>query len=266
MVARGVFKEALVLAGGVGSRLSSITMGEPKYLLTIKGLPLTLYPVLVLWMTGVERFVIVVAEKFSSVIRRRFSGLLREVGAEVVYVENPRPDLENGYSLLLGAKEVAGEEFIVTVGDHLYTTKLVSSVASHRFREAGVVVGGDPEPKYVDVSEATKILADEGHRLTRIGKHLDSYTHVDVGVFTFKKSVFNNILFGTARGAGLTLSDLLLELVRSGVDVRVAELRDAVWYDVDTPEDVRGLLEGGGRRVLEAVWSEVSSYLGRGES
>jgi choline kinase len=262
VVGSRAYEEALVLAGGVGSRLSSVTGGKPKYVFNIRGLPLTLYPILTLSLIGVSRFVIVVAEKFVDMVEDEFSRLLSRIGIEVVYVSNPHPELENGYSLLLGVKEIKSSEFIVTVGDHLYSTGLARTITSYGLEDADVKVGGDSAPKYVDVNEATRILADKNRRLISIGKNLDKFTHIDVGLFLFKKKVFREVerLEREAK-VKLSLSNLILTMQRRGVDVKVAELENALWCDVDTPRDLAELLGGERTIVLETVRSEVSRKL-----
>ena len=255
-----VYKEALVLAGGIGSRLSSITGEVPKYLLDIRGLPLAFYPILILRIVGVERFVIVVAEKYADLMKRRFSRLVKHGGPELVYVYNPKPELENGYSLLLGVREIKSEEFIVTVGDHLYGTNLIKSIMSYQLREADVRVGGDADPKYVNVEEATRILADKNGRLLNIGKNLSEFTHIDVGVFLFKKKALESFINAGIRSK-ITISGLILEMLRRGVNVHVAEVKGAAWCDVDTPEDLRDVLEGSKTIILDLIHSEVSKYL-----
>ncbi len=255
MASAGSLKEALVLAGGLGRRLSRISGDRPKYLLEINGVPLIMYPMLTLYGVGVERFVVVVAEAFLDSMRRRLSPIERL--ATVEYVANPKPELENGYSLRIGA-DVMGEVFIATVADHLYTGGLVLDLVETRLGDAAAIICGDPAPLYVDIGEATKILASGEGKLLLIGKGLSSYTHIDTGLFIFRRS--GVLAAGHLELLSKSNISSFLQGISKEDSVIVATTWNHLWIDIDTPTDLERLFSVA-RKVLDSVSKEVLSLI-----
>jgi 1L-myo-inositol 1-phosphate cytidylyltransferase len=155
---------AAVLAAGEARRL-----GGRKPLARLHGRPLAWYPVSVLHLLGAAEFIVVTRPDLAPELR----GLVESVagsGSATVVVNN-EPWRENGYSLLLAAREAGPAATLwVSMSDHVYSPLLAARVAAqHPGR--GYTVACDREPCCIDTGEATRVLA-EPPLASRVGKGL----------------------------------------------------------------------------------------------
>jgi len=247
-------REAVVLAAGLGTRLA---LGQPKFAVSVRGVPLLYFSTLLAVQTGVQRLLIVVASSYLDVAKQ-LAAPLERLSVRVQVIPNPEPHRENGYSLLLAVPHITTAPILLFMADHL----LPRSVASRLLRSSGdLVIAGDRSPRFVDVNEATRIQA-VASRVRAIGKHLPSYTHIDMGAFLLG-SRFLSFIRQFREAPHLPLSKLVQAAVDAGLDVRVAELCGVPWTDIDTPTDLRSLLSGERQPVLNYVYAELRTLIQR---
>lgn len=253
--------EAVILAAGKGSRLRRISKATPKFLANIRGRPLVYYAASLLESIGVERINIVVP---GGWVRKAMKMLGRfDFAAEINFIENYEVDRENGYSFLLARKEIKSKRFILTMCDHLFSKRTLMRFlqGASEFIGANVVIGGDRSPRFINVDEATKILANRSKKVLKIGKELKKFNYIDMGLFIMRRRVFEIIGDMPYRRYVLKLSDLITELIKRGATVTVAEVTGGIWTEIDTPEDYLKLHYGERKIVLrsieEAMVSEV---------
>lgn len=105
---------AVILAGGLGTRLRSVVPDLPKPMAPINGRPFLEYQ-LDYWISqGVSRFVLAVGYRHEA-ITKHFG--LRYKGAKIEYVVEERP-LGTGGGFLLAAEKVGGRRpFLLLNGD-----------------------------------------------------------------------------------------------------------------------------------------------------
>jgi len=247
-------QEAVVLAAGLGTRLA---LGRPKFAVTVQGIPLFFFPALLAVRAGVRRLLLVVASSFLE-LAQQLAAPLEQLGVSVQIVPNPYPSRENGYSLLLAIPHLCTNRALLLMSDHL----LPYAVVEQLLRSTGdVIVAGDRKPLFVSIDEATRIYAVNG-RVRTIGKHLRSFTHVDMGAFLLNQRFLSFVMQFEER-TPLLLSELVQAAVDAGLDVRLAELYSVPWTDIDTPEDLRSLLDGERRSVLDRIYTELHPLIRR---
>lgn len=244
-----VIREAVILAAGLGTRLRDY-LGIVKYLAGIQGKPLISYPLKALKWAGVEHVHLVVNPMHGTEL---VEAARREFG-RVDYVENPYPERENGYSLLLAKKLVSEEYFYVSMADHIYQPDILEILSRKVDGRAVIVMGGDSRPRYIDVAEATKILAPGG-LVQRVGKEVRNYTHIDVGVHVFSRRIYE--IIGRDIPEKLRLADIVNMAVSRGFTVRVADVTGAAWTEIDTPSDYEEVVGGTRRPVVEAFYRSL---------
>jgi len=246
-----MIREGVVLAAGVGSRLSEIARGA-KFALRIAGRPLIHYPILSLVSAGVDRIVIVTRGAALPVLRRLVERL--DVSLEIEYCVNNRWRRENGYSLYVASRCVEAGEFYVSMSDHIYPSDVAYRLleAASRHPDAVAIVAGDREPRYVNVEEATRIRA-RGVYVEAIGKGLYPWNYVDAGVFVMRREIFDVARRLAERRERFGLSDVISEAVRQGYRVAVADITGLPWAEVDTPEDYDSLVSGWKRELPRLV-------------
>jgi len=248
--------EAVILAAGLGKRLREVVKG-PKFALKVEGLPLIYYPILTLANVGVRKFVVVVARKFYNIARNVVRNLEERYGLEIVLIENPCPEKGNGYTFLLARESIVGEKFFVSMCDHIYSKSIPLEIMKTMVKSnADVVVGADSSPKFIAIEEATKIYADEKGNIVKIGKNIEKYNYIDLGVFMIKRNVLDKVIDLKSK-VHVSFSDIIAEAARKKCKVIIAEIKQGLWTDIDTPKDLEELLRGKRRTVLNFVLREV---------
>ncbi len=207
--------KAVILAAGLGTRLG----GGPKPLVKVGGIEILLRTMRLL-SPYVSEFVVV-----ASVYAKDIDEFLKNKGFRYRMVVNEKPEKGNGYSLYL-AKDFVDERFILVMGDHVYSEEFIREAA----RGEGLI--GDRNPRYVDISEATKVKVRDG-RVAEIGKELEEFDCVDTGFFILNRDVFSAAERLLDREE-ISLSDVIRE-----AKPPVTFVDGKLWMDVDTKDDVR---------------------------
>jgi D-glycero-alpha-D-manno-heptose 1-phosphate guanylyltransferase len=129
--------EAIVLAGGLGSRLRPVVSDVPKPMAPVNGRPF-LEHLLDYWMgQGVDRFVLSVGYK-HEVIEQHFGS--RYQSAEIDYAVEERP-CGTGGGLLLSLPHLRGSgAFLVMNGDTFFEAGLDAMQRFHQDRQADLTV------------------------------------------------------------------------------------------------------------------------------
>ncbi len=242
-------RTAVLLAAGAGERL-----GGRKPLRPLLGRPLAWYPVSVLHLLGVSEFIVVTVRGLAGELRGLVESVAGRGSASIVV--NEEQWRENGWSLLLGAWEAGVDTAMVSMSDHVYSPLVAARVADALPGDGGYVVGCDAEPGWVDVGEATRVLA-EPPLAASIGKGLEPWSCIDNGVHALGLDTLTlreaAALVSGLRGGVVRLNELLSVLASRGRLVRVADCTGLPWLEVDTPRDLERAEKGPGRRVVEHV-------------
>jgi len=124
--------EAVILAGGFGTRMRPLTLTRPKPLLPI--LDQTMIEHIVRWLPDEVDRVILAVNYMADAIREHLAD--EELGAEVVVVEEEEP-LGTGGAFRNALPEVTGDTFIGLNGDIISSLDLTEMMARHR-RTGGI--------------------------------------------------------------------------------------------------------------------------------
>jgi choline kinase len=227
--------KAVILAAGSGSRIRSLTTGNPKCLMDLGGRPIIEWIFSALRAAGIVEVVMVIG--YKGRILRRTLGSGSRYGLRLRYVHNPRWTEPNGISLRAAGRALrADDTFLVLMSDHLLPASIIKRVA--RARLSGCVLAVDTRISRVfDLSDATKVRLTGGVPVA-IGKRLRKYNAVDCGLFRFDRRVFA-ALEAAIRGGSESLTEAVKILIADG-DLDVLPVGDDVsWIDVDTPKAYR---------------------------
>jgi choline kinase len=149
--------QAVILAGGVGSRLQKLTGGKPKCLAEIGGRPLILHQLEALADHGVGPVLLVVGYEHEAI--------RAVVGGRVDYVLNERFRETNSlYSLLLAREWIKGP-FVLLNSDLLFDPQILGRL----LEEPGNVLAYDSTSS--QGHEQTKVAIRE-RKITDLGKDL----------------------------------------------------------------------------------------------
>ena len=120
--------KAIVLAGGLGTRLSGITGDIPKPMAKVRARPFLEYLLDYLVEQGIEQAVLAVSHKWE-VIREHFGDAYR--GMSLSYSVEDEP-LGTGGAIRQALETIPDDEIIVLNGDTLFQVDLEAMAATHR--------------------------------------------------------------------------------------------------------------------------------------
>jgi D-glycero-alpha-D-manno-heptose 1-phosphate guanylyltransferase len=124
--------EAVVLAGGFGTRLQSLVSDVPKPMAPIAGRPFLEYLLRYLRHYGIARVVLSVGYKAEH-IRGHFGD--RFDGIEIGYAQEPQP-LGTGGAVRLAITQCQGEQLLVLNGDSFFDVDVTKMAGMHNDEQA----------------------------------------------------------------------------------------------------------------------------------
>ena len=225
-------RSGVILAAGFGSRLREEDDARLKPLTEVGGEPLLFRAIRSLEIAGCDKVVIVLgfrSEQLQAAIDERPGGQ-----AEVITVLNDRFDLANGVSVL-AARPHAGDEFVVTMADHVLGDEVMQRARAHAPPPRGATLLVDYRIDEVfDLDDATKVRASDG-RIVEIGKQLPEYNCIDIGVFVCTPGLMDALQAVLDETGDASLSQGVGRLAAAG-NMHVLDIGDGFWQDVDTPQ------------------------------
>jgi histidinol-phosphate aminotransferase len=221
---------AIVLAAGVGSRVSEGGDLAPKPLRRVAGVPLVVRVLRTLEAAGVEHAVVVIGH--AGHLIKEAVAAEAELGLAVTFVENTDYLKKSGVSVLAAAAYI-DRECLLTMADHLYSPELVKRLLAAELPADGAALAVDYDlPRCFDLEGATKVAVERG-RIVRIAKELAAYDALDTGVFRVGPSLVAELSRVVEQNGDASLSDGVQALSRRGV-VAAVDVGEVRWIDVDT--------------------------------
>jgi len=228
--------KGVIVAAGLGQRLSPLTRYCPKPLLSILERPLIDYTIEAFIRAGFEELGIVLG--YNGDILQHYLEDSARYGIAIYCLHNGLYLHGNATSVQAARPFVGGEPFVMAMADHLISPRILSTLlarpwTTHVLCVDRLVRGG------AALHDATKVWLDEQGRVQRIGKHLKRWHAVDVGVFLFQPRVFDHFwdLSGHMDGQ-CTITGLARRMIAHGDDLHTCDVSGAFWLDVDTQDDL----------------------------
>lgn len=186
--------QAVILAGGLGTRMKPITSSIPKPMIRVKGKPFLHYQLELLARFGFRRVLLLVAY-LGEKIQAHF-GDGSTMGMELAYSYEPTPLGTGG--ALRNAEAQLGREFMVLNGDTYLPVDYSALVHSFREKDSpAMIVAYRPSiegPTELASSLPKNLAVSAGGRVTAYRKRdPEGLTHVDAGVLVLRKEVLNKI-------------------------------------------------------------------------
>ena len=133
-------KEAIILAGGLGTRLRSVVSDLPKCMAPVAGKPFLYYLVEQLKKQGIEKFIFATGYKHEA-IEDWVKDNLPAVSYQLSVEEEP---LGTGGAIKLACKKATEENVLVVNGDTLFTVSIEELALAHHTRQANCTVALKP--------------------------------------------------------------------------------------------------------------------------
>ncbi len=257
--------KGIVLAGGLGTRLSPLTKVASKQLLPVYDKPLIYYPISTLMLANIRDILIIASPSQIN----KFFDLLGEgadLGIKISYKVQETPS-GIAESLILGEKFLDGSKSALILGDNLFHGPGLGRRLESFNNVAGAQIFGyhvqDPRPYGVATVNEMGVVTE------LIEKPEKSQSNVAIpGLYFFDESSSSRAkdLKPSARGE-LEIIDLLRSyLVNSELNLEMLP-RGTAWFDSGTFEDlheagtyVKLMQERTGERVGDPF--EISRFRG----
>jgi mannose-1-phosphate guanylyltransferase len=221
--------QALILAGGEGTRLRPLTSSVPKPVVTLVDRPFIAYMLEWLASHGVDDVIMSCGFLASGV--RDVLGEGEDYGMRIRYVEEPTPMGTGG--ALKYAEEFLQDRFLMLNGDVLTDIDLTAQIAQH---QATGAVGTLALVPVEDPSNYGLVRIDSDNSVTEFIEKPGPDAAVDIntisaGAYVLERSVLD--LLEPGQPASIE-RDVFPKLVGNGLYAKVANA--AYWMDIGTPE------------------------------
>ena len=233
---------AVILAGGRGTRLGNLTYSLPKPMIRIGDIPILEHQIRLLRKHNISK-IIICTGYLSEKIENYFGGG-SNWGVEIIYSTETVPLGTAGCVKELG--EIAGKDFLVIYGDVMINMNLDYLIDFHYKKkgEATLVVHPNDHPydsDLVEVDDRSKIINffPKPHGEGFIYRNL-----VNAGAYVVKDTIFEYIKKNTKSDFGKDIFPLMLEHNES-------------LYAYNTPEYIKDM--GTSKRLLEVQDDFASS-------
>ena len=132
--------EAIILAGGLGTRLKETVPDLPKCMAPVAGRPFLFYVINYLRSQGIEKFIFSLGYKHKAIeeyLSSQYPTLSYDIAIE------PEP-LGTGGAILLSCKKVMEKNVIIANGDTLFKTNIPQLVSTHIEKDADCTLALKP--------------------------------------------------------------------------------------------------------------------------
>lgn len=215
--------DAVIMAGGYGTRMLPFTANVPKPMLPIGGRPLLQHTIEGLKHAGV-RHVHITTHHLSEKITEHF-GDGSSFGVALHYLNEDSPLGTAGGLRLLGEQ---AEAFLVINGDILTTLDFRAALAFHREHKAQLTVGVRP----YDVRIPYGVVRSAGAQVLGVDEKPTITTLVNAGVYIVEPDVLQHI----PQNLHFDMTDLIESLLAVGKTVVSFPILE-YWRDIGHPLD-----------------------------
>ena len=229
---------AVILAAGIGSRLSPLTDNCPKSLLSVGGSVILERMIRNCLSCGMSQFVLVLghrADEIKEFVNKTFRGV------RVTYVINDRyRETNTGYSLMLASAAIGTSEFIKFDADVVFDLKILRQLIDS---DRADVLCIDQNIALED--EEVKVIADDQMQVLEVGKSVDPKSALGESIGIEKISVMTGkLLFAELfemMASRKHLQDYYeaayARLVIKGTVFYALDITGLDWTEIDTAQD-----------------------------
>lgn len=220
--------QAVVMAGGLGTRLRPLTEDTPKPMLPVGGRPLLERTIDRLKSAGV-RDVVVSTRYKAHKVREHFEDGSR-FGVNVAYTEEEKPLGTAGSLRLIDRPE---STLLVINGDVLTAVDFRAMHDFHIEHDAALTVG----VRQYKFNVPYGVVETDGVRVTHLREKPTYTSFVNAGVYLLEPAAFDRIPPLSEDGAEpFNMTDLIESLVEAGRTVASFPIHE-YWMDIGQPQD-----------------------------
>jgi len=215
--------QAVVMAGGLGTRLRPLTEDLPKPMLPVGGRPLMESIVEQLEQSGIRHINVMTCYKPEKIKEHFGDG--SDFGVELSYVNESQP---LGTAGALGLMERPKEPFLVINGDILTQVNFRALLAYHRELKAEMTVG----VRHYEVPVPYGVVECEGPNVKQLTEKPKLNFFVNAGIYLLEPVVYEHI----PSGERFDMTDLIQRLLDAGRPVVSFPIVE-YWLDIGRHAD-----------------------------
>lgn len=243
--------KAMILAGGLSTRLYPLTKLVPKPLVPLVGVPNAAHLMHYLKSYGFDEIAINLHYLADAIVEEFGDGSRFGVNLEYSY----EPELLGSAGGVKKAQEFFGDEPFVVIGCDEVTDMRLDLVLDFHRKRGAIATIGLVECEVVD--QYGVVLVDEAGKIVgfqeKPAKGTELSKLANTGVYVFSPEIFSHIPPGTFYDFG---NQVFPSLQAAGERFYGFEARDAYWVDIGTPNEYRRAsydVVGGVVRIPHAI-------------
>ena len=231
-----MIKKGIILAGGMGTRMSPLTKAVNKQLLPIYDKPLIFYPLSILMLSNIRDILIIVnkgqLDQYKKILPNG-----ENLGIKISYAEQSKPrGLPDAF--IIGEKFISNKNVALILGDNFfYGQNLTKSLVNNSKLSDGakIILHKVPKPELFGVAKL-----DGNKKITKIvekpKKFISDYAITGLYFFDNKVIEYSKKLKPSIRGE-LEITDLLnIYRKKNQLDADFIG-RGGAWLDTGTMDD-----------------------------
>jgi len=225
--------EAILLCGGLGTRLRSVVSDRPKPMADIAGKPFLHYLVKMLSESGVKHLIFALGYMGEQIEAYFQSGEAYGLSISYSYEDSP---LGTGGAIRNALSNVSGENVLVLNADTYFHTDYESLLREQLKNKAAMTIASR---KIEDISRYGAILKDESGRILRWNEKMSPDQaeascpgEINGGIYVMQKSLIEKI----PEGKQSLENDCIPAWLKDGVYLQAIS-SDGYFMDIGIPED-----------------------------
>ena len=230
-----MIKKGIILAGGLGTRMSPLTKTTNKQLLPVYDKPLIYYPLSILMLAGIKEILIIVNKGTTN----QFKKILlngQNFGVKITYAEQDKPrGLPDAFKI--GKKFIGKDNISLILGDNFFYGQSLSEKLKKASKlKKGAIIFTYP----VKNPSRFGVVTIKGKKIVSlIEKPKNSSSNLAItGLYFFDNSVVKKTLgLKNSKRYELEIIDLLKMYKKNNLLKTEALGRGAAWLDAGTIED-----------------------------
>ncbi len=251
---------AVILAAGIGSRLSPLTDTCPKSLLSVGGSTMLERMIRNCLSCGMSQFVIVLghrADEIRQFVDKAFRGI------RVTYVINDRyRDTNTGYSLMVASAAIGTADFVKFDADVVFDVKILRQLLDS---DGANVLCID---QYIALEdEEVKVVVNDRMQVVEVGKSVDPKLALGESIGIEKISATTGTLLFAELSQMMASQSHLQEyyeaayarLINKGTKFHVLDISGLNWTEIDTADDFATANEMFGLPITTVSRSQQNS-------
>lgn len=226
--------QALILAGGKGTRLRPLTVYTPKPIVPVMNRPFLLYQINILKKAGVTDITLSLSYQPDKIEHVLGNG--SDFGVNLRYITEPSP-MGTGGAYKFAAESLEATTIVLN-GDILTDLNLEEMIEFHRAKRSAATLALVPVE---DVSRYGVSEIDEDNAITRFIEKPEftaikeiSSKNINAGIYILEPSILDLI----AKDANRSFEyDVFPQILERGIPFFGYVIKENYWQDIGTPEN-----------------------------